>query len=77
MDKHIKRGLIKTIISEKKRRQHKKKLNILSKEDYSPQFFSPTTLIRARDRQAEQKAKDIAKKAQKVAKKLKLAANKA
>jgi hypothetical protein len=36
VDEHIKKGLIKTIISEKKRRQRRKKLNILGKEDYSP-----------------------------------------
>jgi hypothetical protein len=53
VDKHIKKGLIETIISEKKQRQRGKKLNILGKEDHSPQFFSPTTLIRARNHQAE------------------------
>ena len=53
VDKHIKKGLIETIIGEKKRRQRGKKLNILGEEDHGPQFFSPTTLIWARDRQAE------------------------
>jgi hypothetical protein len=45
VDKHIKKGLIETVISEKKRRQRGKKLNILGKEDHGLQFFSPTTLI--------------------------------
>ena len=35
VDEHIKKGLIKTIISKKKRRQRGKKLNILGEEDYS------------------------------------------
>jgi hypothetical protein len=35
IDEHIKKGLVKTIISKKKRRQRGKKLNILGEEDYS------------------------------------------
>jgi hypothetical protein len=53
VDEHIKKGLIETVIGEKKRRQRRKKLNILGEEDYGLQFFSPTTLIWACDCQAE------------------------
>jgi hypothetical protein len=49
VDEHVKKGLIETVTVEKKRRKRGKKLNILGKEDHGPQFFSPTTLIRARD----------------------------
>lgn len=34
VDEHIKKGLIETVIGEKKRRKRGKKLNILSEEDY-------------------------------------------
>ena len=47
VDEHVKKGLVETVTTEKKRRKRGKKLNILGKEDYRPQFFSPTTLIRA------------------------------
>ena len=47
LDEHTKKGLIKTVKEEKKRRQRGKKLNVLREEDHGPQFYSPTTIKRA------------------------------
>jgi hypothetical protein len=47
IDEYTKKGLVETIKDEKKKRQREKKLNVLKEEDYSPQFFSPTTIKRA------------------------------
>jgi hypothetical protein len=47
INKHTKRGLVKTIKDEKKKKRRGKKLNVLREEDYGPQFFSPTTIKRA------------------------------
>jgi len=77
VDEHVKKGLIETVIGEKKRRQRGRKLNILGEEDHGPQFFSPSTLICARERRAELDAKEAAEKARKATKKLESAANKA
>jgi hypothetical protein len=49
VDEHTKRGLIETVKEEKKKRQYRKKLNLLKEEDYSLQFFSPATIKQAKD----------------------------
>jgi hypothetical protein len=77
VDEHVKKGLIETVAMEKKRRKRGKKLNILGKEDHGPQFFSPTTLVAARERQEELEAKEEEEKARKASKKITAAENKA
>jgi hypothetical protein len=47
INEHTKRGLVKTIKDEKKKRRCRKKLNVLKVKDYGLQFFSPTTIKRA------------------------------
>jgi hypothetical protein len=56
INEHTKRGLVKTIKDEKKKRRRGKKLNALGVEDHGPQFFSPTTIKRAQDVQAAKAA---------------------
>jgi DDE superfamily endonuclease len=77
VDEHTKRGLIETVKEEKKKRQRGKKLNLLGEEDYSAQFFSPTTIKRAKDIQAAKVAEAEAEKARIASNKITNAAKKA
>jgi hypothetical protein len=77
VDKHTKRGLIETVKEEKKKRQRGKKLNVLGEEDYSAQFFSPTTIKRAQDVQAAKAAEVEVEKARIASDKITNAAKKA
>lgn len=52
IDQHIIRGFTISLREEKKRRQRGKRLNLLGVEDSGPQFFSPSKVQAARDRQA-------------------------
>jgi len=77
VDEHTKRGLIETVKEEKKKRQRGKKLNVLGEEDHGPQFFSPTTIKRAKGVQAAKAAEVEVEKARIASNKITNAAKKA
>ena len=55
---HMIVGLSRTLIKDKRRRNRGKRLNLLEKEDFGPQFFSPDRIVAARSRQTEKKAEE-------------------
>ena len=77
LNEHTKKGLIKTVKEEKKRRQRGKKLNVLGEEDHGPQFYSLTTIKRAQDVQAAKAAEVEVEKARIASNKITNAAKKA
>ena len=63
IDEHTKRGLIKSLELEKKKRRRGKKLNLLGEKSGGAELFSSTTMRRARD---YQKSKEDAVEQEKV-----------
>ena len=70
IDQYTKKGLLKALKIEKKKRTRGKRLNLIGKECSSLQFFSPTRIQAARAYQQEKEATKLAKKANKYIKKV-------
>ena len=70
IDQYTKKGLLEALEIEKKKRTRGKRLNLIGKECSGPQFFSPTRIQAARAYQQEKEATELAKKANKHAKKV-------
>ena len=76
IDQHIQRGLFETVKAEKQRRQRRKRLNLVSKEDTSTQIFPPHQVLAAKDYAAKKQADIDLKKAETAAKKVVAVENK-
>ena len=76
IDQHLQKGLLKTLKTEKKRRQHRKKLNLVGEKDSSAQLFGSSEVCVILAYKAEKEALVTVKKAGKAAKKAQAAKNK-
>lgn len=64
IDQHVIKGLNLALKAEKKRRQRGKRLNLLGEEDSGPQFYSPSKVQAARERQTAKEDEKLQKQQQ-------------